>query len=536
MTAVTDDDLVSRARAGDADARRVLVERSSLRVARAILGGKAADRYEALRDLANGDGPAPAIGPLLAAIVEDDGEARRAAELVHRGRADRWGPAERAAIGRFAARGGARLGPEHALELLGWAARFPDDCGEFVRGAVAALADVADDAWQPIIWRAGFEALVVRERDAIVAWSAAPASARAVALALLSAHARKRESSVPALDAIWARTARRDVWAAALGDAIRQNSGMSGRAEIAAWGWQRFCAEDGERAALYAVFVAWRDEWMELRNAMPVEQRPGGASAVAHLLLWGGLDIERLSATIEEAARLARDPDWAGLVDAAFDLAEAAPAALRRHALGGACKIGHEVSNRARDSGAPSSGIEAASDRFLARAGALAQRLRSDGAVIDPIVANRAEDLETDARLIREARERRAASAAAAAERAAAAEAQRAALRAAEAARQAAEAARLAAAAELLHHAAQPGIDLEPIDREIFFSSLPARSLLDYARLFKRMTSGDPMPALAAEGVTLEMMGVISQTWTALFARRTDLALRFSQLITAPWR
>ena len=43
------------------------------------------------------------------------------------------------------------------------------------------------------------------------------------------------------------------------------------------------------------------------------------------------------------------------------------------------------------------------------------------------------------------------------------------------------------------------------------------------------------MQSLAADGVPLEMIAVINQTWGALFASRTDLALRFSRLIAAPW-
>jgi hypothetical protein len=386
-----------------------------------------------------------------------------------------------------------------------------------------------------------------------------------VAKALLSGHARERGSCVPALEAIWEGVARRDVWAAALAEATGQNRGMSGRDELAAWGWRRFCEREDERQALYQAFEAWRDDWIELRNAMPIDRRPGGASALAHLRLWAGLDVERLSATVDEAVRLARDDDWPGLVDAAFDLAEAAPHAQRLHALAGACRMAYEVTNRTRDDdtrGALPAGLATAADRLVARATALATRLRDTGAVIDQIVANRAEDLETCVRLIAEAHERRDAAAAYEAERAQ--RAQRAAE--AEQARRAAEAeqARRAAEVELRRHAApttptaptapaaptaptaptasaeallMPAIDPDPIDTEIFFSSLPAPSLLAYARIFKRLTSGDPnaVQSLASDGVPLEMIAVINQTWSALFASRTDLAIRFSRLISATW-
>ena len=82
-----------------------------------------------------------------------------------------------------------------------------------------------------------------------------------------------------------------------------------------------------------------------------------------------------------------------------------------------------------------------------------------------------------------------------------------------------------------------PALAPDPIDEEVFFPSLPAPTLLAYARMFKRLTSGDPhaMQSLAAEGVSLEMLAVINQTWSALFAARGDLAIRFSRLVAAAW-
>jgi hypothetical protein len=74
----------------------------------------------------------------------------------------------------------------------------------------------------------------------------------------------------------------------------------------------------------------------------------------------------------------------------------------------------------------------------------------------------------------------------------------------------------------------------QPIDDEVFFSSLPIATLGAYARMFKRLTSGaDGMQSLAADGVSLEMIAVINQTWGSLFAQRPELALRFSVLISS---
>jgi hypothetical protein len=57
-----------------------------------------------------------------------------------------------------------------------------------------------------------------------------------------------------------------------------------------------------------------------------------------------------------------------------------------------------------------------------------------------------------------------------------------------------------------------------------------------YARLFRRLST-EPTTAvqsLAAEGVSLEMIAVINQTWGALFAQRPELAMRFSVLLSSP--
>ncbi|MBL0213637.1 MAG: hypothetical protein IPQ07_07130 [Myxococcales bacterium] len=57
----------------------------------------------------------------------------------------------------------------------------------------------------------------------------------------------------------------------------------------------------------------------------------------------------------------------------------------------------------------------------------------------------------------------------------------------------------------------------------------------EYARLFRRLTQEpNGVQSLLAEGVPLEMIAVINQTWSQLFAQRPELALRFSALISAP--
>ncbi len=535
--------VLAKARDGDADARRQLVETANLKIARVALGDSPQQRYDALRELERGDGPAPELAVLLAGIArEDDGELRRALDLIRRN-TRRWGPPERAAVGQVVRRHGARLNPELALDVLDWAVGFTDEVDDFVHGIAPALAAAHADAFERFGWSRGFQAFVLADRELVLTWSASPPTASIVAKALFHAQSHGR-SITSALERIWTHAPNRRAWVEALAAQTRASYGMSHRDEIVAWSWRRFCENEAERRELYVAFAAWRDLWIEQRNAMPAHVRPGGASAIAHLRLWGGLAVEHLSAVVEEVKRLARDDEWPELVDITFDLGSAAPRELRRHGLAGACAIASEVANRIRG-GATGAGIAAAGDRVIARGEALARELRDTGAVIDEIVANRADDLELEARLIREKRERDAEAArrdaeyaVRAAERAAeqarmAAEVEAAKQRA-EGARRAAEEMRARAEAELRARVTPPKLATQPIDEEIFFSSLPAPTLLAYARLFKRLTSGpNAMQSLAAEGVSLEMIAVINQTWGSLFAQRPELALRFSVLISS---
>lgn len=518
--------VIEKARAGDGEARKELVDRAGLRIARVAMGDSAKDKFDALREIERGEGrSAPGLGVLLAGIARerDDGELRRALELVLRAGSRRWGPPERLAIGGCVAAHGARLTPELALDILEWAAGFPDSIDDVVRGVAPVLASAHAEQLERFGWHRGFAAFVMTDRAHVVAWSAQPVIAAQIARALF----RVEHGRVAVIETLWEQAPDRDVWATALAKEVRGT--RSGIDDLVDWSWERFCTHAGERRALYRAFEAWRDLWIERRNKMSARERPGGASAIAHLELWGGLDIEHLSAVVEELKRLARDDEWARLVDVTFDLAIGAPHELRRHALAGTCRIASEVANRIR---AGAASLDAAGDRVIARGEALARELRESGAVIDEIVANRADDLELEARLIREHRARNAAREAEQRER----EQQQ---RDRERARAEAEAARRAAEIEAQQRAAAMKITVEaqvrptqPIDEEIFFSSLPAPSLIAYARLFKRLTQADGMQSLAADGVTMEMVTVINQTWASLFAQRPDLAMRFSMLIS----
>lgn len=538
--------LVERARGGDSTARNELVARTSLRGARVILGDAAEARLDLVRELAQGDDRFGGMAELLCAIVRDGDRALRDAfERVYRARRDRWNREEIAAAAQVAEAHGARLGGELALELVEWS----EEPG-FVQAALKACADVPEKELEPLAWRGGFERMVVRAPDSelVLRWTTTPVAAKAVGKAVMSAHARGDGRALPALDVMWTRAANREVLAA--GIAAGASSGMSGADEVSAWAWRRFVAHPEERAHLYKA-LPWREAWKERRAAEPIATRPA-PSAAEHLKLWGGLDLERLSETVDDAVRIARPDELAALVDVAFELANVAPREHRLHALAGACRIGYEVRNQACDGDGETEYVREAADRLLARIEATAGAVRASGGMLEQYVANRVEDLEDTAKMIRDARARRAERAKDAAEReerkkqqeeqrrqaeevAAAARAQaQAQAQAAQEAAAAAAAARAAVAAQLA--AAAKPLPANPIDDEIFFSALPAAPTLGaYVRLFRRI-SRDPMgvQSLAADGVTMEMFAVITQTWSAMFASRPDLAMRFSQLVSAP--
>src|SRR5688500_8434046 len=189
--------LLTQARAGDAEARKQLVDIAGLRIARVAMGDSAKDKYDALRELERGEGTAPGLGVLLFGIARDrdDGELRRAIELVIRAGQGRWGPPERAAVARVVERHGARLDAGLALNVAEWAAEYPDDMGPIARGIAPALAQAGTDAVERFGWHRGFQDFVIRERaSTLVAetWSASPPHAKQVAKALFAAQAHGR--------------------------------------------------------------------------------------------------------------------------------------------------------------------------------------------------------------------------------------------------------------------------------------------------------------------------------------------------------
>lgn len=564
-------DLVSAASApDDSDLRRAAQKRiaatASLRVARVVIGSSTKDKLAVIREIGGKDGVPAAVLPfVLASIGTPTGdELRSAYDQIRRHRARELGVVVTHAVGDFVRATALDAPPRDVLTMLDWAAGDDLDDGDHIRPFVAAAVAVLDrvpatglDEYRFATGMTQFFALAGAEGSALLdRWLAAPATGELVLRRMFDAHDKRQKSGGPDrrvvdwLADVWVRTTDRDVLSGALAIATSQHGSITGRDWFVDWGWARFVAHPDERAALYRAFAPWRDDLIARRNAMPRRERPGGASAVDHLAVWGPLDLDRWTEVIEEAARLATVDDWRGLVDTAFAIAKAAPRDQRMAGLVGACRIGQLLTNRVREADAPPA-LDPAVDAYAAHATAVIGALRDDGLELDRLVANRIEDLETSTRLSLEARAKRIAAAEREAQRAedqrrreeeqrrreddqrrAAEEQQR---------RQAELAAALAAAPAPPPPPAGPSLtalpqlELTPVDREPFFTgALP--TLVDYARFMVRMRMvGDAMAVMRDHGLDPLTFSTVAQAWSQLIARRQDLAARFGAMMMAPW-
>jgi Skp family chaperone for outer membrane proteins len=106
--------------------------------------------------------------------------------------------------------------------------------------------------------------------------------------------------------------------------------------------------------------------------------------------------------------------------------------------------------------------------------------------------------------------------------------------RAAMAAHHAAEA-RQAAEAQALMASLRPLIERKPIDGEVLFPGKRLPTLVDYVRLLKVMSRGNPLGAMAAVGLEAATWSAEATAWGQAMVRRLELGLRFGELFSAPW-
>jgi hypothetical protein len=570
-TATTDPDPeVKRA------AQKQLVAASSLGVARTILGGTFAEQLDLIVALTRRDPPPIGILPyVVAAIGTPTGpvgdDLRKVLDAVRRIRPRDAGIAVIAGVGPFVRDRARDATPRDVLAMLEWATGGGDgplDLGahadDYVAAAVAAMERLPAAGVEELQFAGGLEALLVTAtgggelaRALVDRWITEPPTAGLILRRMFEAHDRRQRHGEDRALVRWLA----DAWDRLGGDAgfrdgvahaVGQHRNVGGRDWFVDWVWSRFCERPDERAALYAAFEGWRDELIERRNATERSRRPGGASTVDHLRVWGAVDLERLGGVVEECARIATDAEWPAIVDAVFELAAGSGPArgdAARGALVGVCKLGHEVCNRGRDRDAPPPAIDAAVDRLALLGGAVIEGIRAEGLHVDAWFASRIEDLETSIRLPLEARARREAAVREQARRdderrhqreqveaevrRAQAEAQQ--LREEAARRQAELMAALGRPTTGLGASAMPQLELAPLDTEPFFGgAMP--TLLDYVRIMVRLQrGGDALAVFADHGLDPVGFATASQPWGLLVAQRADVRDRFTALLTATW-
>ena len=80
-----------------------------------------------------------------------------------------------------------------------------------------------------------------------------------------------------------------------------------------------------------------------------------------------------------------------------------------------------------------------------------------------------------------------------------------------------------------------PRIESKPIDYELIFPGKPLPTLMDYARLLKELGQGEPLKTLAAAGIDISTWPGVATAWGQALMGRMELALRFGELMSAPW-
>jgi hypothetical protein len=498
---------------------------------------------------------------------------------------------------------------EHRLKILAWAAN--DQAHPIPEAMLLAVADslvtVKGEELAQLRFDDGLSAFLLRadcRHYAFTAvfqvWLADNESGELLARRWLDVHdhlsrqrggntaiARSENRVFVTLQTLWETGMQRDQLAKYLGAASTQHRSLEKKQMFVQWGWQRFCDLPEERAALYAAFAGWHDDWMELRNAMPRERRPAGQSAAEHLRLWGNLDRERISTVVDEAMEMANEHEWPDLVVTAFEIVDESTPEQLMMALVGLARVGYQVRNRAEDDDDKSRESHAdgeshyrrqAAEKFLQQGRPLLAALQAEK-FLDSNLNHRVHDLASIIQTLDEHYLERAKRAQQAADRKEQErlreieQAQRGEMIKAQVAAAHAEAA--ARQREMMERAAQMQAQMQaqvqaqmqamtqaaaaaaqavamappamltawsmpqPIDAadfEIVLPDLPLKSLLDYARVMVRMSrGGQPMAIFAEHGLDPSAFASCSQQFSMLFGTRPALAQRFAALMAATW-
>ncbi|RKG65962.1 hypothetical protein D7V80_21650 [Corallococcus sp. CA054B] len=313
--------------------------------------------------------------------------------------------------------------------------------------------------------------------------------------------------------------------------------------------WRRFQSHPAERAALLTAFAAWRDRLWEHQ----CEVEP---DALARFQTWWRVDPEGLYRQTEQL--LDRVPVEAlpkrlrALWDAAEEVVGTRPRTASLSVSKGAMALRNGLESRdasIRDV------LDAELEHFESWLPAFEERVRATPSPQEESNIHRdfLDDTHNALRMMRERRERRREDEERERQRAidrqVAESRRRDQERQLEVQRRAAEALQARQAAEReqqdtlarvnaqrLLATLQPRVPLKDVDREVLFPESAFPTLVDYARMIKAMQQGgDVMKLFETLGLTPATWAAQSTAWGQLLVGRMELAVRFGELLGAPW-
>ncbi|RKH21047.1 hypothetical protein D7X74_02235 [Corallococcus sp. CA047B] len=527
---------------------------------------------EVLRDLPFPP-PEGALDALLTVSVRTVGSlADELLRLAKRQSFHAWGLENQQRWARWARSVLRDLPAETALHFFGWAAT-PGDTAEppeeeeteamwcFLEETVHAIERGAEKdriaCFKDFLFVHFLHHAGVDEQRRLNDWARDPYSGEALLEALVMFPSRREQARLPASGVEHAARLLMAVWegpdqhllVAPMSRVARQWSAYSGREVLVEAVWQRFQSHPFERGLLLAAFAGWRDRlWEKQREAEP--------DALVRFQAWWRLDpvglyphAEQLLAevTLDVLPRRLRAL-WA----AAEETVGTRPRTASLSVSKGAWALLHGVES---EDPRHLQEMEAELAYFESRLPAFEQRVRTTPSPPEESNIHRdfLDDTHDALRMMRERRDRRRAHEEREREREIErqvaesrrrdqerrAEEERRAAEAREAARlveHGKEQARALANARMLMTDLQPQVPARPLDREVLFPGTSLPTLLQYARMLKALQGGaDVLKLFEVVGLTPATWATQANAWGQAMVGRPELAIRFSELLQAPW-
>jgi len=443
---------------------------------------------------------------------------------------------------------------EAALSFLRWAAEPPVPSGSvraFVEGTAESLARESAEVRARNLGDVSFSRFLALasslEEPLLNQWARDPECGAPLAQTLITLTSRIRGWQEPKgqaarlLMAVWEGPDRKALLEP-LKQAVRDWSGIVGRDELIDAVWQRFQQHPEERADLLFVFAPWRQELWERQLAAPED-------AVARFKAWCWVDPEGFARQTDLLMRDVPTEDVPRRVRCVLAAVDDVVMTQPRTASLAVFYAAAGLANAFR-AGADELAPEA--ERFLEWFPHFEERVRKAPPEEDDRAPRRdfLEELHTEVRLMRERLDamreaedrewqvemqrqvaesrRRDLERQAEEARRQAEEVQR----AAEEARRVMEAQR---APEVPLPFLRPRIASKPSDSEVIFPGKALPTLLDYVRLVKGLSLGDPLKAISSAGLDMASWAAEATAWGHAMVGRHELGLRFGELMVAPW-